>query len=198
MDPKDIATSDDRKAYRIEDDVIVQIYIPPSDNQILSKLEVLEHMCSKLDQSKIPIMLEYQKVSDSVTQLLSIIYRTTPQIAEQLNLINQKIDLISSAVFVNQDQKHEKVNLSATGVSMFIEQELVLNTTVYLRITLPPHYYTIITRARVANCRKKPKLNKTKPYLVGFEFMDLATPDERFLSKHIMKKQIEERQKSRY
>lgn len=198
MDSDDIINTDDRNSYRVDAHMIVQLYTPPSDKQILTKIEVLEQMCDKQDQRKVPIMLEYQKVSDAVTQLLSVIYRTTPQIAEQLHFINQKVDLIAASIFVNDNEEQIKANLSATGVSILLDEEMEANTTVYIRMTLLPRYYTVITRARVANCRHKPKLDPDKPYLIGFEFMDLPTPDERFLSKYVMKLQLEDRQRSRY
>lgn len=195
MDPKDIKSTQDREHFRIDDEIIVQMYVPLVTELSLTRNQILDKLCEEKESQQQQAISQLQKLSDDIDKSMTEIMKNDSTLANHLKLLDSKINVLSSLVVERASGGMMKVNISTGGIGFAQEQEFAMNTIVYFKLTIPPQNYTVITKARVVNCRYLPKKNAAKPFYIGFQFIDLDKTDERFLNKHILDKQIELRNK---
>ena len=179
-----------RQSFRIEDDLIVGVYLAKSNESSLSKTEIIKRLFSASEIKKMHLYEEFQNISDKFKQLS--IRKGMQNFSDNLRLINEKIDLIATSIFIEETPNYEKINISSSGIGIYLSEKFDYNTIIYLRLTFPPRYNTLFLRTRVVNVIYHDH-KATKAFLTGLKYENLSDKNEQFLNQYILKVQINSR-----
>jgi len=139
---------------------------------------------------------QLQAISARSEGMLDAIRNKTPEIAEYLSTIEERLQLLAHAVA--QDQigvpivPNENVNISAGGLSFSCEHPLDVGSLIEFSIIIAPSYLHISALGAVVYCRRDEANDPAYPYRIGAEFSHIHDSDRDALDKHIDHKSPEE------
>ncbi len=133
-------------------------------------------------------------IHEESSGFLNKIEKSLPDVADYLNFMNMKIDLISQAVLRLHGEELQKdktihANLSAAGVSFNCAEALRVGQYIELKMLLVQSTTIIITHAKIIYCKKNHQHNL---FTVGLEFINLSEEDRELILKHVAKKQLQQ------
>lgn len=174
--------TDRRKFFRIKDNVEISI----------EKLALNEKLSDiKINQTSFILSSAISALDIESQTLFNKVKRNTPDIANYLEIINKKIDLISSYILdtspQNSNQVCTEIDLSASGISVetndtFFEQDLVM-----IKFLLLPEKKGIICTGRVIRIKQR---NNSNTLSINFE--EITESDREIIIKHTISKQLQE------
>ena len=107
-----------RQFFRIQQDVVFNFWTVSNDNVVHNRPEQhFEH------SETLCLFSEFQQIDGNSSDILESIQRDNPLVAEYLNTINQKLNLVFQQVLSNQSSVHDvdsgKVDISQGGGWVF-------------------------------------------------------------------------------
>lgn len=114
------------------------------------------------------------------------------KVAQVLDLMNQKINLLRSNELVNQQQPLLKMaNVSACGIAFPWHEKIAINQQVMLNLYLQPKHELIRAQAHVAavNVNKNEETRKQEPYIIHLDFNDIHRSYQEILIQHVVQRQ---------
>ena len=136
-DNKDQSESERRRFFRIDDEVGLE-YNFISEAEYKTAPEELE----KIKQTAFSLSAEFATLNNEFNPTLNSIRNSHPEIAQYLDLLNKKIDSISTRFLEEEieglEESTRMVNLSASGIAFKCDTDLPNEQPVKLRIILLP------------------------------------------------------------
>ncbi len=121
----------------------------------------------------------------------------TPEVAQALELLNNKLNALINLLPMMQDQEENifeqpmrKTNVSATGIAFVNEEHLEPETCLYMRLLLAPDYYYIAAYARVVRSEKRARPRDGFRYRVAVEFTLISEQHREMLVKYTMSREL--------
>ncbi len=174
-----------RRFFRIEDEIVL-VYRPVAPEDVPDSAAFPEQMA---DHFSITSTLEFL-TQESQAQLRRI-QRDHPDVADFLQTLERKIDVLAQALIISNnqlvDQPTRKVNLSAAGIAFDTEQALDEGCMLELKMVVPPALVGILTFGKVVYCREN---EGSHDYRVGVDFLSMREQDREFLIRHVVKRQL--------
>ncbi len=152
-----------------------------------------------IQSDSIDITHQLDQISRQLSPLLINIRRDSPGIAQYVDLLNQKIDLISSIVTFQQFEMDaergvlenaETMDISEGGFSFKSSHELVIGSYLYCKIAIVGYRLGMETFGKVV--RQEPIKNETGKFNVAVELPYLKEIDRKNLTRYILDKQREQ------
>ncbi|WP_022949602.1 PilZ domain-containing protein [Methylohalobius crimeensis] len=175
----------DRRRYFRIDDEIVLVYRPVPSHEVPEPEQLSERFSEPFSLTSTLACLTHESRSQ-----LRRIQRDSPQVAEYLEVLERKIDVLAQAVMMAEnplvEQPTRQVNLSASGIAFDIERGLSEGEVLELKMVVPPALVGILTFGKVVYCRQR----KNGDYRVGVDFLSIRDQDREFLVRHVVKRQL--------
>lgn len=185
---------DRRRYFRIDDEIkLIYSEVPGSE---ISNTERLER--ESLEYNALSSSLEILTQESRV--ILKKIERDQPDVADYLNRLERKIDLIAQTISMNdpelKDRTTRKVNISASGLAFDAEKSVEPGVVIELKMILPPSLITFVTYGKVIYCNTCLGRNEFS-HRIGVDFLFLREQDRELLIRYIAKRQIQQIQEIR-
>jgi len=188
MDKKEQTESERRRFFRIDDEVGLE-YDLISEDEYKNAPQELE----QIKQSAFSLSAEFATLNNEYNPTLNGIRNTHPEIAQYLELLNNKIDAISAHFLEEEIDDLEEntcmVNLSASGIAFKCEQNLSDNQPLKLRIILLPEKVGVFIYGRVQE--KLRSAEQKKQGIVCVDFEHIRYDDQELMIKHNLNKQMQ-------
>lgn len=186
VEPANATNGERRRFFRIEDNII--LFFREVDarelNQPLGAAEPI------MDTFSLTAELDLLTL-ESRSQMRRI-ERDYPPVAEFLQVLEQKIDLVARAILANDPelsrQPTRRVSLSASGLAFESEENYALGSTLELKMVLPPEMVGVQARGRVVYSQQT--RGEFPVYQVAVDFAELADKDRDLLIRHVVRKQM--------
>ncbi|MDH5765701.1 MAG: PilZ domain-containing protein [Gammaproteobacteria bacterium] len=191
MNESETEQNERRDYFRIEDRLYLS-YECITDEDYLKSPEIL----SQSGESSFSLTASFATLNHENNHLLSNIKRTTPEIAQYLAMLNQKIDslgkhLLESSMELSQNNLVD-ANISASGIAFTARKSLDKNQALRIKIVLMPEKIGILTYGRVINCTQD---NVQNGFIISLDFEHILDNDRELLIKHNLNKQMIELRK---
>jgi len=138
---------------------------------------------------------ELAKLETEIGVALSHLKSQSPQVGKLLELLNQKINLVSrnevAALQLDDQGELQRVNLSACGIAFQSKQPVPFDKQLLIQLKLKPSNITLTMSGRVVD--SQPKDNGTN--LLRVEFNELDSSNQDLLVQHMFQVQSRELQK---
>lgn len=166
-----------RRFFRIDDEVGLSVY-ELSDEGYGGKT---------IDDSEQQI--EHQLTLErKIRQALAALRPSSPQIAQALELLNQKINLLRhDSDTAGLSYALTRVNLSACGIAFNHEHEYPIGTQLMLNIFLQPQHSLIRVQGYVASVQRGD--NVDEPFYTRVDFVGLHNEFQEQLIQHLVQRQ---------
>lgn len=179
--PAPTSPSDRREFFRVDDDVIFDVQPVDTQTAMHSNASSLNHQGPEWQ------VLEALAATDQKAQaaLLSLATQQ-PALANYLNLLNNKIDLIARHTVFSSYQHLPKtrISLSEDGIAFKNPRVLYKGSYVLLRIIFLPHFAPVVTFAQIIRCE-----SRDNSYNVAAKFFKLDASLQQLIAKALIKAQ---------
>ena len=175
-----------RRAFRIDDNVLLSISIIPDDQlkdtlkRFPEKLAELEALNNFSDSTKV------------LTDQFILVRRRYPEVAKYLKILDDKINTLARRQFTTcstyPDLSWHEVNISANGIRFNHEKELNVNTYLELRLQLSQVSKYILAYGKVVRCEQSDK--DSNDYSIAVEFTHINVEDRESIHIHVRGKEI--------
>ena len=182
-----------RRFFRINDDIFLEYDLLDENeyNNAQEELDAIKH-------SAFSMSAEFATLNNEFHPLLNNIKQNTPDIAQYLELLNQKIDALSQHLLESQipaEDNKVSANLSASGIAFRSKKPINKGQGLRLRIVLFPEKVGIMVFGRVMHCDNEK--DPHSEHLITVDFEHIRYEDQELMIKHNINKQILElRQRS--
>ncbi len=177
-----------RQFFRIQQDVIFNFRSISNDHMIHSPPE--QHF---ENSETLCLFSEFQQIDSNSSTLLDSIRLENPLIAEYLNNINQKIDLVCQQVLANQSSVHDiesgKIDISQGGLAFSCDHSIGVESWLAVKLIFLPSYTGVISYGQVTRNVQQ----EDGSYLIGMRFHNLSEEQSKIIAKQIFTTQIMER-----
>ena len=183
-------TTERRQYFRIEDRALIKYRVIGEDELERERrfIYLNEIRASNLHAALLGIDLRLQEAIDQVRD-------DTPAIAQALDLLNRKVNLIERVVSLETGEaagqsyrEHEptEVNLSGGGIALAAATPLALNAYLAIDLVLMPAHHPMRAIGRVVDCRKS---EQAAGFAIAVEFDEIRDEDREILIQHVIKRQ---------
>jgi len=187
-DKKEQSESERRRFFRIDDEVGFE-YELISEEEYKTAPEELE----KIKQTAFSLTAEFATLNNEFNPLLNSIRNSQPEIAQYMDLLNRKIDAISSKFLEEEieglEENTRMVNLSASGIAFKCKTGLADNQPLKLRIILLPEKIGVVIFGRVQDRLRSAEQKKNDIICIDFEH--IRYDDQELMIKHNLNKQMQ-------
>jgi preprotein translocase subunit SecY len=185
-----VNTQDRRRYFRIDDEV----------NLFYKKVEEQHEIGSSYFSTNVlgacSLTAAMEMFSQESQLIINRLERNEPDIAEYLQVMENKIDLIAQAVVMQgtdfAEQGVRNINLSAAGLAFDCEEKLEEGQYLEIKMLLTSCMAVIATIAKVVNCKENAQENSQYPFYVGVDYIRMKDQDRELLIKHVVKKQMQQ------
>jgi len=182
-------TTDRRRYFRIEDRALVKYRVigPESLPRERQFIQLNEIRASNLHAALLGLDLRLQELIDSI-------HDESKPIAQALELMNRKLNLIERVVALEAtqggpDERHEhqptEVNLSGGGLALRAESPLTLNVHLAIDLILLPNHHPMRAIGRAVDCREV----APGDFSIAIEFDEIREEDRDMLIQHVVRRQ---------
>lgn len=179
-DDSELTQEERRRFFRIDDEMAVYFV------QIADDVE--EHELEAMDVNQ-----EYHLTLEmKIRQALVGVRSASPKIAQVLDLMNQKINLLrASEELLHSEPVLKKVNISACGVAFPWHEDIPVNQKIMLSLYLQPKHELIRTPAHVVGVvvNEDEETAQDEPYLLRIDFEDIDHTLQEVLIQHVVQRQ---------
>ena len=180
-----------RGFFRIDDEVHLE-YEVVNDDEYNNATQIL----NEVHESAFALSANFATLNHDNNYLLNNIRRTSPEVSQYLDLLNQKIDALSQHLLEGSVAPTEDnlvtVNISASGIAFNTTENLTKNQAMKLRIILLPEKIGIQAYGRIID--SKPD-TENKGFIVSMDFEHIRNDDTELMIKHNLNKQMLELRK---
>lgn len=184
MAPKDESLTEDerRRFFRIDDEIAVH-FTPLSD----------EYGGEDVEYETMDVNQEYHmSLEVQIRQAMVAARASSPKIAQVLDLLNQKINLLRASEHLeNSEPVLKKANISACGVSFAWSDAMEVGQQIMLNLYLQPRHELIRTPAHIAGVEENPdeETRQQEPYILRIDFDDIHHSLQEVLIQHVVQRQ---------
>jgi len=187
-DNKDQSESERRRFFRIDDEVGLE-YKLISEDEYKAAPEELE----KIKQTAFSLSAEFATLNNEFNPTLNSIRNSHPEIAQYLDLLNKKIDSISTRFLEEEIEGLEEstcmANISASGIAFKCDTDLANEQPVKLRIILLPEKIGVTIFGRVQDRFRS--ADQKKQGIVCIDFEHIRYDDQELMIRHNLNKQMQ-------
>lgn len=180
-----------RGFFRIEDEVHLA-YETVSEDEYNNAMQIL----NEVHESSFALSANFATMSHDNNYLLNNIRRSSPEVAQYLDIINQKIDALSQHLLENDiptsNDELETVSISASGIAFTSHNEISRNQTMKIRVVLLPERVGIQAYGRIVDSKLD---TEGKGYITSMDFEHIRNDDKELMIKHNLNKQMLELRK---
>ena len=176
---------DRREFYRIDDQVILRYKLlsAEEESERHDAFENYQPLWTTLHDSLRQIEREQSFLMDQIEE-------NHPDLADYLQNLDQKIELIMRLVASQQDQGDvslaEEISMSASGLGFFAKEPLPMGSPIELRFTLFADHLTILCYGTVV---RSLAVEGNDLIDIGITFSEIKEVDREVLISHILKRQ---------
>ena len=179
-DDNELTQEERRRFFRIDDEMAVY-FVPITDDQDGESIEAMD------------VNQEYHMTLEmKIRQAMVDVRSTSPKVAQVLDLMNQKINLLrASEELLHSEPVLKKVNISACGVAFSWHEDIPLNQKIMLSLYLQPKHELIRTPAHVVGVvvNEDEETAAAEPYLLRIDFEDIHHSLQEVLIQHVVQRQ---------
>ena len=127
-----------------------------------------------------------------IRQAMVEVRSLSPKVAQVLDLLNQKINLLRAVENLGVDQPVLKqANLSACGIAFTWHEALPINQQLMLDLYLQPNHELVRTEAHVAAVMDNvsPETRQNEPFILRLDFDNIQTSYQEVLIQHVVQRQ---------
>lgn len=185
------AISEDKRGYFRIDDMVYLSYRVVSWTEVRSS----EMPGPSLPVQKLTFKSNLDRLSRELQPLYNMINRSNSNIAEYLNTLDKKINLLSNYLLEDEEDENDvepqQVNIGGGGLLFVADKPVVEGAMLELKMKLLPEAMSIYSYAKVVTCVEFESEEKEKEYKVGveFEYMDDDVRD--LITRHVLIKEQE-------
>ena len=179
---------DRRRFFRIEDSISLSYHpVPPEDLE--RRLERLEAEM----EDNFTAASSLASISQRMAGVLHKIAVESPETAQYLQALDQKIDLLGRALLSNdpnlEEQQAQPVNLSASGMAFHSNQPEKTGTVLELRLILLPSLMGLLIYGEVVGCEKLDTSEEGFSHSIRVDFSHMRESDRDVLIRHVIQRQ---------
>ncbi len=181
-----------RQYFRIQQDVIFNFKAVSTD--CVHQVSAEQHFDHSTTYG---LFSQFQQLDNDSNALLQGIRQDNSAIAQYLEVLNKKINLLSQqmlskeAVSVN-DRDNGKIDLSQGGIAFVNNEPLGIESWIAIKLVFIPAYSAILTYAQITRNQKL----DNGDYLIGARFHQLNDEEQRVIAKQVIDTQIIQKQQS--
>ena len=181
--------TDRRNYFRIDDVTILYHRVLANDEESHSQEEV-----NQLAIDRLTLKARFEALTRELKPLSSHIEQGNPRLAQYLAAIDKKLNMLSEvlmdAAVDDLDEKPQKVNISAGGLSFESSSPITPGSILELRIILLPTNVGIYSHARVVLCKKEDEDGEgNKMYKIAVEFVRMDEEFRDLISRHVLSRE---------
>jgi c-di-GMP-binding flagellar brake protein YcgR len=197
---EDADASERRNYFRLEDRVYVEYR--PSDQQ--ERDQWLRERAAGVAKGT-DLGSQLDSVSRQIAPLLISVRNENPTVAQYLEGLNRKIDILANNLFFEQFRnpasKEEytttsTVDISEGGVGFDAPMLIPLDSVVYCRVVIAGYRFGLETYGNVVYCREM-ESDGNSQFRIGVEFPYLTEYDRKQLTRYIFDRQRQQIRKQR-
>lgn len=194
MSQPDTAKNTERRNFFRIDDLSIINYRVLSDDEIRKNSSSAEVYMQQLSLNRLTLKARFDSLSRELTPLGKVIGQANPRLAKYLSIIDKKLDMLSEVLMGEAidelDDKPQRVNISAGGVSFFSPDPISTGSILELRIVLLPSNVGVYSRAKVVFCNKSnDEIQDKGRYKVAVEFERMDESFRDLVSKHVLSRE---------
>ncbi len=184
-----IQTEEDRRRFfRIEDSISLSYHlVPPEDLDL--RLQRLETEM----ESNFTVASSLASISQRMAAVLHKIAVESPEVAQYLQALDQKIDLVGRALLSTdsslEEQQAQPVNLSASGMAFHSNQPEKPGSILELRLILLPSLMGLLIYGEVVDCEKLDQPEQGFSHSIRVDFAHMRESDRDVLIRHVIQRQ---------
>ena len=180
------STNECRSAFRIDDNILLSIYIIPDDQ----KEEVLKKYPE--NNAELQLLNNFSESSNSLTDQFALLRKRYPEVAKYLTILDEKINILarrqfSSCSIIPNLSWHE-VNISASGIRFNHEKILKIDSYLEMRLQLSQLSKFILAYGKIVRCDVDKEMKDQ--YIIGVEFTHINHEDRESIHSHVRGKEI--------
>ncbi len=176
-----------RRCYRIEDEVILQYQrVSAEDGSWPDGAPPLDRSTAFVISSRLAECRHHMQ------PMLWDLQKEAPAVSRYLKLLDEKIDILANVILLHEmdtiTAARQRVKLSATGIAFHTDRQLPENQLLLLSIILLPSFTGVISEGRVI--RSTPFVGGgDRLFLTTVEFVNIRESTEDLIAKHILDRQ---------
>lgn len=181
-DDSELTKEERRRFFRIDDDVAVHFTLVGD-----------EYGGEDVEYESLDVNQEYHmSLEVQIRQAMVGVRSAAPKIAQVLDLMNQKINLLRSAEQLENSQPLlKKANISACGIAFSWHESLKPGQQMMLNLYLQPRHEHVRTPAHVVAVdeNQDEETRQIEPYVLRIDFDDIHHSLQEVLIQHVVQRQ---------
>lgn len=184
-----LSEDEKRNFFRIDDIAILQ-YKPVNEETV--RAQQLGTAAKHVD--RLTLKARFDSMSRECQPMLKMIAKSNGRIADYLEIIDQKINMLSECVLedelseMNVEPQH--INIGAGGLSFSTAAPIMTGAMLELRMVLLPENTGIFSYVRVVMCSKLEEATEDcHQYRVALEFINMEDDVRDLITKHVLCKE---------
>lgn len=182
-----------RQYFRIEQDVIFNF--KPVNTDATSHISAEQHFDHA---GALGLFSRFQQLDNDSHALLNEIHQQSPLVASYLDILNQKLNLLSQQSLSNEavsayDSDSGRIDLSQGGLGFNADSPIGIESWLAIKLVFVPSYTGIVAYAQVT----RNQLQADGSYLIGARFHSLNEEQEKTLAKQVMQAQLLQKRRSK-
>ncbi len=186
----EVDVKDRRRFFRIDDEVNL-FYKIVDEQSVITATQVTADLLSNCS-----LVTALDVLNQESMLIMHRIEKNTPEIAEYLKVLESKINVLSRAVLMQDNDFAEnamrKANMSASGLAFDNESKIKEGTFLEIKLLLTSCLAVITVYGKVIYCNENESQTSGMAYQIGVDYFDLNEEDREVLIKHIIKRQMQQ------
>ena len=180
-----ISTDERRDFFRIEDEVYLELETITAD-----EYNSAEEVLANLHNDSFSLSADFATLNNSLHPVLNNIKQIHPDIAQYLELLNNKIDSLGELLLhkssAYDENKRITANVSASGIMFESELKLNQGDLIKLELVLFPEKIGILIFGKIIKITQSTSQKQN----ISIEFEHIRTEDQELMIKHNLNKQM--------
>lgn len=182
-----------RQFFRIQQDVIFNFKCVSTDAVTHSRAE--DHFDHA---GALGLFSQFQQLDNDTNPLLEHIRQDNLAVADYLDMLNQKMNLLSQQMLANEavaasDSDSGRIDISQGGVGFLSPRAIGVESWLAVKLVFLPTYVGLITYAQVT----RNQVQADGDYLIGARFHQLNDEQQRVLARQVMHSQLIKKRESK-
>jgi len=174
-----------RDFFRIEDEVYLEI-----ETISLDEYNSAEEVLANLHNDSFSLSADFATLNNNLHPVLNNIKQIHPDIAQYLELLNNKIDSLGELLLhkssAYDENKRIKANVSASGIMFESEATFKVDELIRLELVLFPEKIGVLIFGKIIKVAE----SKNQKQNISIEFEHIRTEDQELMIKHNLNKQM--------
>lgn len=191
MESNDIKHIEERKHYRIDDEIGFNYFIIPESvaNWHVTEQEIQERLFTPEEYRHFKLSRELYEIDQEISKATVGLAREQPEVFRCVELLSQKINLLNQNILPTQTHHTQSLNISIGGLAFQSAESIPENARLKVKLLFYPSCIGVVATASVVLNRYLPKKNPQQPYAISGKFLDLTPLDDQIIHRHIMQKE---------